>query len=173
MKARHLPTADLLGLPGLIRQSLREHAAGSSPTRDWRLLATWKAGSAASEAGPLLVSLTQYTPHRLSDLFDIWRTADILGDELTGMDHAYGVVTYLQPGRRRVGSLSVWTDESGLRAFVGLPYHCEVMRKYRPRGLPLRSAKWWSDDFRLGIAMAEGQDLLDASQDRRVERDRS
>ena len=173
MKARRVPTADLLGLPRLIRESFREHAAAGSPTRDWRLLATWKAGPTASEAGPFLVSLTQYTPYRLSDLFDIWRAADFLGDELARMDHAYGVVTYLQPGRRRVGSLSVWTEESGLGAFVGLPYHREIMRKYRPRGLPLRSAKWWSDDFRLGTAIAEGQDLLDASQDRRVERDRS
>jgi hypothetical protein len=141
--------------------------------RDFRLLATWKDGPMINEAGPFMISLTQYTPHRLSDLFNIWQTADFLGDELAGMDDAYGVVTYFQPGRRRVGSLSVWTEESGLGAFVRLPYHREIMRKYRPRGLPLRSAKWWSEKFNLSAAMVEGQNLLDTSQDRRVVVDRN
>ena len=137
--------------------------------RDLRLRTRWKAGPAAGSAGPVMLSLTQYTPHRLGDLLDVWRAADRLGDELVGIEGAHGVATYFQPIRRRLGSLSVWTGDSGLAAFVGLPYHREIMRRYRPRGLPLRSAKWWAEDFSgLGAAMAEGQRLLDASPDRRV-----
>ncbi len=116
-----------------------------------------------------MISFTQYTPKRISDVPDIWRAGDRLGDELAEIGGAVGVMTYLQPVRRHIGSLSVWTEEHGLLAtFMGLPYHVEIMRKYRPRGLPLRSAKWWSDDFQVGPAMAEGQRLLDEHRERRV-----
>jgi hypothetical protein len=163
-----MPINDVVGFPLLLWRSCREHAAAGSPSRDFRLLAGWKPGPAAGAAGPLMISLTQFTPHRLADLFDIWRRADCLGDELVELDGACGVLTYFQPGRRCVGSLSAWTEEGGLAAFVGLPDHREVMRRYRPRGLPLRSAKWWADELRIGPALAAGQRLLDASRDRRV-----
>jgi len=115
-----------------------------------------------------MVSFTQFTPKRVADVLDIWRAGDRLGDQLAKIGGAVGVMGYLQPGRRHVGSLSVWTEEQGLAMFMGLPYHVEIMRKYRPRGLPLRSAKWWSDDFQVGPAMAEGQRLLDEHRERRV-----
>lgn len=140
--------------------------------RDFRLCTAWKPGPMASALGPFMLSFTQFTPHRLGDLFGIWRASDRLGDELVEIDGACGVLTYLQPGRRRVGSLSAWTEEAGLAAFVGLPYHREIMRRYRPRGLPLRSAKWWAEEFDLSPAMATGQSLLDASAERRVVRER-
>lgn len=69
----------------------------------------------------------------------------------------------LDDQRRRVGSLSVWTEEAGLLKFVGLADHLKIMDKYRPRGEPLRSAKWWLRSFRLGVAIAEGQSLLDGA----------
>jgi hypothetical protein len=162
------PIADVVGFPRLLWLSAREHRLAGSRAKDFRVLATWKAGPAADSSGPFLISLTQYRPHRLSDLFGIWRAADRLGDELVKLDGAHGVVTYLQPGWGRAGSLSIWTDEAGLTAFVDLPEHRETMRRYRSRGAPLRSAKWWSEPVGLGVAMAEGQHLLDASEDRRV-----
>lgn len=163
-----VPIEDIIGFPWLIGRSLREHRASGSRLRDIRLLATLKTREPAGRDGPLMISLTQYTPHHLRDLAGIWQAADRLGDQLVEIDGAYGVVTYLQPGQRRVGSLSVWTKEAGLAQFVGLPYHREIMARYRDRGLPLRSAKWWSQELHLGPAMAEGQRLLEGSVDRRV-----
>jgi hypothetical protein len=168
MASLRLPIRDVVGFPLLLRRSVLEHRAAGARADDFRLLASWKRGPAPLDGSPLLVSLTQYTPYRLADIFGIWSVADRLGDELVGLDHACGVVTYWQPLRRRVGSLSVWTDERGLEAFVSLPAHRETMRRYRPRGLPLRSAKWRSESFRIGPALAEGQRLLEASREGRV-----
>jgi hypothetical protein len=165
---RSVPIADIVGLPQLLMQSIHAHVAARSPLKDFRLRATWKSGPSAGLQGPLLLSLTQYTPHRMTDLPDIWCIADSLGDELVRLDGAYGVVTYFQPSWRRVGSLSAWGDEEALAAFVALPSHREVMRKYRPRGLPLRSASWWIDELRVGAALVKGQELLDRDPGRRV-----
>lgn len=158
-----LPLADVVGLPRLIGRSLRQHVAESARARDFRLQASWKAGPAAAAEGPILVSFTEFTPYRLRDIASIWLVADRLGDELVEIGAARGVQTYLQLGRRRVGSLSAWTSEQGLLEFIRLPHHLETMRRYRSRGLPLRSARWWCEGFEPGEAMAEGSRRLEAS----------
>ena len=158
-----LPIADIVGLPRLIRQSLHQHVAEAGRAKDFRLQASWKTGPAAGAEGPTFVSFTEFTPHRLSDIIPIWLAADRLGDELVEIGTACGVQTYLQPGRRRVGSLSAWTSEQGLLDFIRLPHHLEIMRRYRSRGLPLRSARWWCERFEPEGAMAEGARRLEAS----------
>lgn len=168
MNTSNVPWTDLVNFPRLLRQSGRHHRAAGSSLRNLRLYATWKPGPASRNPGPFMISFTQFTPKRVADVLDIWRAGDRLGHQLAKIGGAVGVMGYLQPGRRHVGSLSVWTEEQGLAMFMGLPYHVEIMRKYRPRGLPLRSAKWWSDEFQVGLAMAEGQRLLDEHPERRV-----
>lgn len=168
MGARVLPMRDVMRFPILLSESLRDHVASGSAARDFCLRATWKKGPAFDAIGPFMVSFTQFTPHRITDFLDIWRIGDLLGDQLVGIDSAYGVVNYFQPARRRVGSLSVWTEESGLADFVGLPHHREIMRRYRPRGLPLRSARWWTEKLDFRQAIAHGQHLLNTSQERRI-----
>lgn len=163
-----IPWTDLIDFPRLLRQSWRHHRATGAQLKDLSLHTTWKSGPAAPGPGPFMLSYTQYTPKRITDVPDIWRAADRLGDQLAQISGAVGVMTYLQPARRHVGSLSVWTEERALATFMGLPYHVEIMRRYRPRGLPLRSAKWWSDEFHVGAAMADGRRLLDEHREHRV-----
>lgn len=117
-----------------------------------------------------MISMTQYTTTQVTDVPAIWRASERLGDQLAMIDGAVGVLTYFRPAHRQVGSLSIWADDRGLAKFMGLPYHVEIMRKYRPRGLPIRSAKWWTEEFRIGVALMEGLQLLDDHDERRVVR---
>lgn len=159
-----LPWRDVGGLPFLLWRSIGDHRRAQAPLHDFRLQASWKEGPAPAGREPLLVSFTQFTPHRLRDMGSIWLAAEALGQELVAMPEAHGVVTYFQPGGRCVGSLSAWTEEAGLRRFVSLPSHLKVVRKFRDRGEALRSTKWWVENFQLGAALAEGQRRIDGAQ---------
>ncbi|GAB2554488.1 hypothetical protein [Nocardia heshunensis] len=136
--------------------------------RNGLVLATaWKRGPGRVSQGPFMISVTQYTPRHLADGVDIWRASSRLADELVGIEGAVGVSAYARPFRRDVGSISIWTDETGLETFIGLPYHVEIMNRYRPRGLPIRSATWWSREARVSAALREGLRMLDTHRDRR------
>ena len=67
--------------------------------------------------------------------------------------------------RGRGGSVSAWEDEAALRSFVSLPFHVEIMRRYRGRG-SLRAFDWEAESFDLGAAFAEGQRALDEGKGR-------
>ena len=143
------------------------HRAPGSPLADLFINGKWKQGSGARE-GRVMVSMTQFTTTHLADLPGIWSASERLGEELARIEGAVGVLTYFRPARRQVGSLSIWSEDRGLSTFVGLPYHVDIMKKYRTRGLPIRSAKWWADDVRIATAMMEGLHMLDNSPLRRV-----
>ncbi|MEV0063261.1 hypothetical protein [Nocardia sp. NPDC050718] len=168
MTTRRIPWTDIVHAPALLLRSGRRHLTTGAPAADFTLGSAWKSGPRDSAHGPYLISVTQYTPRRLTDIPDIWLAAESLGDQLAKIDGAVGVMTYLRPARRQVGSLSIWTDDTGLRRFVSLPDHVEIMRKYRPRGLPLRTATWWTAELRIDAAIGEGLRLLDTDRRRRI-----
>lgn len=134
--------------------------------RDLRLRTTWKRGRAAASSGPFLISYTEFTPHTVRDLPAIYRAAMQLRRECAELEGAVGASLYWQPCRRRGGSLSVWESEAALRAFVSLPYHVEIMHRYRSRG-SLRAIDWWADSFALGDAFDQGLGGLDEGRGRR------
>ena len=127
---------------------------------DLRVRTTWKRGPAAGAGGPLLVSFTLFTPLTLRAAPQIYLAAERLRSAIAELDGAVGVATWWQPLRRRGGSLSAWTDADALRRFVALPYHREIMRRYRPRGT-VRATTWEADaldlaaGFRRGLAALE------------------
>lgn len=127
---------------------------------DLRLRTTWKRCPAADSAGPFLVSYTEFTPRAMRDLPAIYFAAERLRRACAELDGAVGVTTYWQVFRRRGGSVSAWEDEAALRSFVSLPFHVEIMRKYRGRG-SLRAIDWEAESFDLGAAFVEGQRALD------------
>ncbi|MFD4444548.1 hypothetical protein ACFWPK_32695 [Nocardia sp. NPDC058519] len=170
MTTRQFPWTDVRDAPWLLLQSWRRHLTSGSPAVDFTFGLGWKQGPHAHAEGPFMISVTQYTPTRLTDLPDIWLAAESLGDQLIQIDGAVGVMTYLRPGRRHLGSMSIWADDRGLKDFIKLPDHVEIMRKYRPRGLPLRSATWWSDELEVSAAVTEGLRILDNDQQQRVVR---
>lgn len=133
---------------------------------DFTVRTTWKRGPAAESAGPFLVSYTEFTPRTMRDLPAIYFAAERLRSACTELEGAVGVTTYWQLFRRRGGSVSVWEDETALRRFVSLPFHIEIMRKYRHRG-SLRAVDWQSEAFGLRAAFGEGRRALDEGRGRR------
>lgn len=132
---------------------------------DLRLRTTWKRGPAADSAGPFLVSYTEFTWKTPLDIPRIYLAAERLRGECAELDGAVGVALYWQPMRGRGGSLSAWTEEAALRSFVSLPFHVEIMRRYRDRG-SIRAFDWEADSFDLSGAFAEGQRALDEGKGR-------
>ncbi|MFC4912317.1 hypothetical protein [Actinomadura gamaensis] len=108
------------------------------------LRSRWTAGPAAGSPGPLLVSLTEFTADRALDLPGIARAGLRLRRGWPGLDGAVGLWLWSAPGRRAVGSVSVWTDEASLRAFVAWRPHIEIMRHYRRRG-HTRATTWMTE----------------------------
>lgn len=149
----------------LLRRSIRQHAASAAPLTDLRAYNPWKVGASADAPGPYLISYTEYRPNRLWDLPDIDRAGEKLGELLVQIEGTVGVMTYFQPRWLRGGSLSVWLHEDAMREFIRLPYHIEIMNKYRSRG-HLRATRWWSDAFHLGQTLAEGQQRVEAGEGR-------
>jgi hypothetical protein len=132
---------------------------------DFRVWMPWKRGPAAGSAGPFLISYTEFTPQTMRDIPAIYVAAKRLRKACAELEGAVGLTVYWQLLRRRGGSVSVWESEAALRRFVSLPFHVEIMRRYRPRG-SLRAIDWQADSFGLRAAFADGQRALDAGQGR-------
>lgn len=126
---------------------------------------TWKQGLAAGTDGSVLVSYTEFTPKTMRDLPRIYLAAERLRKACSELEGAIGVTIYWQLFRRRGGSVSAWEDEASLRRFISMPYHVEIMRRYRSRG-SLRAVDWSVDSFDLAQAFRDGQRSLDAGQGR-------
>jgi hypothetical protein len=106
--------------------------------------APWQAGPAATTEGRVLVSLTDYRAHHWRHVPGILLSGLKLRRAWPELDGAVGLWLWSQPSTRRSGSVSVWTSEDALMAFVRWPVHVAIMRKYRTRGT-LESATWEMD----------------------------
>ncbi|RJL35912.1 hypothetical protein [Bailinhaonella thermotolerans] len=110
------------------------------------LRSRWRAGPAAGAQGPVLVAITEFTARNPLHLPGIARAGFALAREWDDLEGAVGVWLWAEPGRRRTGSVSVWTGERAVRGFVRLPAHVAIMRRYRGRG-SLSSATWTAERF--------------------------
>jgi heme-degrading monooxygenase HmoA len=111
-----------------------------------RLWLPWAAGPEERTAGPVLVSVTEFTMQHPRDLFGITTAALRLRQGWYGLPGAVGLYLWAAPLERRSGSVSVWTNREDLRRWVGLPLHVAIMRRYRTRG-SLESTTWSSPAF--------------------------
>jgi hypothetical protein len=96
--------------------------------------------------GPVITSLTDFTADRPRDLFTWMKTGVSLRRGWYAMPGAVGLWLWSAPLERRMGSISVWTNEDDLERFVMLPRHREIMRVHAEHG-SLRTAKWSSERF--------------------------
>jgi hypothetical protein len=110
------------------------------------LLTRWAPGPAIGADSAVVVSVTDFTAHRIRDLPGIALTGLRLRMGWYAMPGAVGLWLWSVPMQARSGSVSVWTSEDDLRRFVGLPLHVDVMRRNRDRGT-LRSTTWTADEF--------------------------
>lgn len=130
--------------------------------RDLRVKTSWRSGRAAASPGPFFISYTEFTPCHGADVAGIYLAARRPMAECAEIEGAVGLATYWRLRRWRGGSLSVWESPEALRSFVRLPFHIEIMRRYRTRGT-VRSAEWWSGSVDLDEALAHGQRAIDGS----------
>jgi heme-degrading monooxygenase HmoA len=147
--------------------TLRAHREAGFPWRELRVVQPWKAGPEAGRAGPHLVSVNEYRPHRLRDVAPIARLSSEMIVGLRGAEGFYGIASAFRPLGQITYSYSVWTTEEALSAFTLSPLHRRVMAEYRSRGY-LRHVHWWGEHTTLGAGMAEATRRLDAGEGRRV-----
>jgi hypothetical protein len=112
--------------------------------------------------GAVIVSVTEFTARRFRDLPGIVREGVGLSRGWWAMPGAIGVLLYIDPARKKGGSLSAWASEGDLRRFIALPRHAAIMRKYRGR-VSVRSATWRTDNFRTQDAWAQRHERLAAA----------
>jgi hypothetical protein len=104
--------------------------------------------------GPMVVSLTEFTPRYARDWPLIARDGLALTRGWWAMAGAIGVVLYGDPRHKCGGSLSLWAGEEDLRRFVALPRHAAIMRRYRDRGT-VRAAVWTAEGLDLDATLGQ------------------
>ncbi|MEU9110356.1 hypothetical protein AB0D04_00845 [Streptomyces sp. NPDC048483] len=110
------------------------------------LRSSWTAGPERDHHGPVLVSVTDLTLARLTDLPGVHRAARSLTADWPDLDGALGLWLWTSPTARRCGAVAVWRDEAALRGFVSWPPHVAIMRRYRGRG-SVTSTTWTAARF--------------------------
>lgn len=104
----------------------------------------WQAGPEAHTPGPVLVSVTDFTAHRHTQTAPIALSGLRLRRSWPQTPGAVGMWLWIDPWRKRSGSVSVWTGERSLYAFVGRPDHLRTVRTHRDRGA-MRTTSWTAD----------------------------
>ena len=115
----------------------------------------WKAGPAADAVGPVTVSLTDFRVDRFRDLPAIAIDALRIRHGWGRREGSVGLSLWVQPLRRRLGSVSAWRGEGDLSRWLGSGEHRRVVRKYGTRMHNVSSATWIADRFVLSEAWDE------------------
>jgi hypothetical protein len=118
----------------------------------------WEPGPEKPD-GPVVVAFTCFTYEWLGHVPAAARSGLRLREGWFAMQGAVGLWLWLQPLRRRSGSVSVWTSEEDLRRFVSLPLHVAIMKRFRPRG-EVESRTWRAEEFDAADVKNESQRLL-------------
>ncbi|MWA14257.1 hypothetical protein [Streptomyces sp. BA2] len=122
----------------------------------------WQAGPEAHAPGQLLVSLMEFTAHRHTQTVPITLSGLRLRRSWPKTPGAVGMWLWIDPWRKRSGSVSVWTGERPLHAFVGRPDHLRTVRAHRDRGA-MRATTWTTGPFDPHAAWAAASALLTGS----------
>lgn len=112
-----------------------------SPNPRSILRTPWRAGPDAQAPGPVVVSVTEFTAQRHTQTAPIALAGLRLRRSWPRTPGAVGMWLWLDPWRKRSGSVSVWTGERALYAFVARPDHLRIVRAHRDRGAT-RATAW-------------------------------
>lgn len=116
----------------------------SKPSKPSIMRTRWQEGPEAHAPGPVLVSVTEFTAHRHSQSLPIALAGLRLRRSWPQTPGAVGMWLWIDPWRKRSGSVSVWTRERELYAFVGRPDHVQIVRAHKDRGA-MRATAWTAD----------------------------
>lgn len=120
----------------------------------------WKAGRETDAPGPFAVSATRFHYRSPLHLAGVGVHALRLRRGWGSRPGAVGLLTGSEPFRAITWSLSVWTGEEHLRAFLRAPEHLELMRRYRPRLVTVSSVLWQTEDLRPAELWRQGLERL-------------
>ncbi|NEB82239.1 hypothetical protein G3I40_44565 [Streptomyces sp. SID14478] len=107
----------------------------------------WRPGPAARRtAEPVHVSVTEFTADTHPRSLGVAVSGLRLRRTWPDTPGAVGMWLWVDPPRRRSGSVSVWTEEQALTDFVGRADHVRIVRAFRGHGT-VRAAAWTAPRF--------------------------
>jgi len=113
----------------------------------------WKAGPAAARRGAVLVSLTDFQVGRFRDLPRIAVAAFRIRHNWQRRQGSLGLTLWIQPLRRRLGSLSAWEGEEDLARWLRSDDHLQVVHRFKGRMRNVSSETWTTtEDFTVADA---------------------
>lgn len=118
-------------------------------------------GPADAHEGPVVVSVTDYTPRAARHFPGVVLRGLRLRQGWFALEGAVGLVLHSRPLRWRSGSLSFWTSEEALERYVTLPLHIGIMRRYGELG-DLRAKRWTQPRLDVGEARRTAMSWLEA-----------
>ena len=115
----------------------------------------WKPGPVVNPTDTVLVSLTDFHIDGYRDLVRVMRTALRIQRGWDRRDGSLGLALWVQPLRKRLGSLSAWESEQHYRRWVSSSEHMHVVRRHRGHMQNLSSATWETETFDVEDAWQE------------------
>ena len=125
-----------------------------TPKHGLVLLTPWQAGPAAAP-DDTLVSFTDFRVRRFRDLVPVVKTAREIYRQWERRPGSLGLVLWVRPLKRRLGSLSAWDSEASLKAWINSADHAQAVRANRPHMRNVASATWTAKRFDLDEAWHE------------------
>lgn len=102
----------------------------------------WTEGSVAAPPSEVVVLASHLDLRRFRDVPAFLRAAVGLRRRLAEAPGSIGLGLSAEPLRRRFWTLSAWTDEAAVRAYVARPEHRAVMERFGPVMAGSRFETW-------------------------------
>lgn len=112
------------------------------------------------ERGRSYLVMASYLPlTRITSTVRFFRAVSAIRKQLVDADGLVGYTLRAKPLARDYWTLSVWTDDAALRAFMGTPPHVGLMSSLKPLMGPTKFVRW-------EITSADGRPSWDGALDR-------
>lgn len=102
----------------------------------------WTTRAEMQPGSEYLVMASHLPLQRLSSTVRFFRAVSAIRKQLAGADGLVGYTLRAKPLARDYWTLSVWQDETALRAFMRTPPHVGVMSSLRPFMGPTKFVTW-------------------------------
>ncbi|MGY6501992.1 MAG: DUF3291 domain-containing protein [Acidimicrobiales bacterium] len=102
----------------------------------------WTNGSVTTPPGEVTVLASRLDLRRHRDVPGFLRAAMGLHRRLGDAPGSIGLTLRAEPLRRRFWTLSAWTDDDAVRAYVSRPEHRAVMERFGPAMAGSQFATW-------------------------------
>ena len=102
----------------------------------------WTTRAEMQPGSEYLVMASHLPLQRLTSTVRFFRAVSAIRKQLAGADGLVGYTLRARPLARDYWTLSVWQDETALRAFMRTPPHVGVMSSLRPLMGPTKFVTW-------------------------------